>query len=78
MKVNVEVGKKEPYDRIQPLISNNCEEFAVTLRSPRNYLTNLIKRHKPKTRQTIKNTGLGGEELSENKQLFEDIIAREI
>ena len=76
LKVNLEVGKKEPYGRIQPLISINCEEFAVTVRSLRDHSTNLIKRYKSKTRLEIKNTGLGGEELTGNKQLLEDIIER--
>ena len=48
---------------MQPLISNSCEEFAVTLRILRDHLTNLIKTYKSKTRLEIKNTGLGGEEL---------------
>ena len=72
----VKVGKKETYGRIQQLISNNCEEFAVTVRSLRDHFTNLIKRYKSKARLEMKNTSLGGEELSENKQLLEDIIER--
>ena len=35
-----------------------------------------MKSYKSKTRLEIKNTGLGGEEVSENKQLLEDIIER--
>ena len=35
-----------------------------------------MKRYKSKTRLQIKNTGLGGNVLSENKQLLEDIIER--
>ena len=42
------------------------------VQSLRDHFTNLMKRYKSKTRLEIKNTGLGGEELSENKQL-EDI-----
>ena len=65
------------HGRIQSLISNNYEEFTVTVRSFRNHLTNVIKRYKSKTRLEIKNTGLGSEELSENnKQLLEDITER--
>ena len=74
MKVNVKVGKNEPYDRIWPLTANNCEEFAVTVQSLRVYFTNLMKMYKSKTRLKVKGTGLGGEELSENKPLFEEII----
>ena len=33
-----------------------------------------MKRYKSKTRREIKCTGLGGEEVSENEQLFEDVI----
>ena len=35
-----------------------------------------MKSYKSKTRLEIKNTGLGGEEVSENMQLLEDIIER--
>ena len=61
---------------MQPLISNNCEEFAVTVRSLRDHFNNLMKRYQSKTRLEIKGTGLGGEDLSENKQLLEDITER--
>ena len=57
----------------KPLISNNCEEFAVTVRSLRDHFNNLMKRYQSKTRLEIKGTGLVGEDLSENKQLLEDI-----
>ena len=57
-------------------ISNNCKEFAVTVRSLRDHFTNLIKRDKLKTRLEIKKTGLGGEELSEKNQLLDDIMER--
>ena len=72
----MKVGKKEPYGRIQPLNSKNCEEFAVTVRSLRDHFNNLMKRYQSKTRLEIKGTGLGGEDLSENKQLLEDITER--
>ena len=35
-----------------------------------------MKRYQSKTRLEIKCTGLGGEDLSENKQLVEDITKR--
>ena len=35
-----------------------------------------MKRYQSKTRLEIKGTGLGGEDLSENKQLLEDITER--
>ena len=60
----------------KPLISNNCEEFVVTVRSLRDHFNNLMKRYQSKTRLEIKGTGLGGEDLSENKQLLEDITER--
>ena len=35
-----------------------------------------MKRYKSKTRAEVKGTGLGGEELSENKHFLEGIIER--
>ena len=35
-----------------------------------------MKRYKSKTRQEVKGTDLGGEELSENEQLLEDLTER--
>ena len=35
-----------------------------------------MKRYKSKIRLEIRNTALGGEELSENKEILEDIIER--
>ena len=72
----MKVGKKEPYGRIQPLNSKNCEEFAVTVRSLRDHFNNLMKRYQSKTRLQIKETGLGGEDISENKLLLENITER--
>ena len=60
----------------KPLISNNCEEFAVTVRSLRDHFNNLMKRCQSKARLEIKGTGLGGEDLFENKQLLEGITDR--
>ena len=57
-------------------MSNNCEEFAVTVRSLRNHFNNLMKRYQSKTRLEIKGTGVGGEDYSKNKQLLEDITER--
>ena len=54
----------------------NREKGAIWQNIAVNHFTNLIKRYKSKTRLEIKNTGLGGEELFENKQLLEDIIER--
>ena len=56
------------------MISNNCEEFAVPARSLRDRFTTLMTRYKSKTRREVKCTGLGGEEVSENEQLIEDVI----
>ena len=53
---------------------NNCEGFAVTAQGLRDHFTTLMKRYKSKTRQEVKGTGLGAEELSENEQLLEDLI----
>ena len=50
---------------------NNCEEFHLGF-----HFTTLMKNYKPKTRQKVKGTGLGGEELSENEQLLEDSVER--
>ena len=61
---------------MQPFISNNCEEFAATVRRLRDHFNNLLKRHQLKTRLEIKGTSLGGEDLSENKQPLEDIRER--
>ena len=72
----MKLGKKEPYGRIKPLISSNCEEFAVTMQRVRDHYNNLMKRQYSKTRLEIKGTNLGGEDLSENKQLLEDITER--
>ena len=55
------------------LISNNCEEFAVTVR---HHFDNLMKKYQSKTRLEIKGNGLGGADLSENKQLLADITER--
>ena len=66
MKVNLEVG-----DIAGNL--NNCEEFAVTARTLRDCFTTLMKRYKAKARR---DASLGGEELSENKQLLEDLMKR--
>ena len=55
---------------------NNCEEFAVAVRSLIDHFIALMKRYKSKTRREVKGTGLGGEELSENEQLLEDVIER--
>ena len=74
LKVNLEAGEEESFLRIQPMTSNNCKEFAVPARSLRDRFTTLMKRYKSKTRREIKCTGLGGEEVSENEQLFEDVI----
>ena len=60
----------------KPLISNNCDEFAVTVRSLRDHFNNLMKRYQSKARLEIKGTGLGGEDLFENKQLLEGITER--
>ena len=75
----MKVGKKKPYGRIQPFILNKFEEFAVMVQSLRDHFNNLTKRcqsKKKKKRQAIKGTGLGGEDLSENKKLLEDITER--
>ena len=45
----MKVGKKEPYGRIRPLVLNNCEEFAVTVRSLRDHF-NMKRLDKRKTR----------------------------
>ena len=50
---------------------NNCEEFHLGF-----HFTTLMKNYKPKTRQKVKGTGLGGNELSENEQLLEDSVER--
>ena len=50
---------------------NNCEEFHLGF-----HFTTLMKNYKPKIRQEVKGTGLGGKELSENEQLLEDSIER--
>ena len=55
---------------------NNWVEFTVTLRSLRDHFNKLMKRYWSKTRLEIKGTGLGGEDLSENKQLLEDVTER--
>ena len=55
---------------------SNCEKFALTVRSLRYYFATLRKRYKSKTRREVKDTGLGGKELSENEQLLEDLIER--
>ena len=55
---------------------NNCEEFALTVRSLRYHFTTLMKRYKSKTRREVKDTGLRGKELSENEQLLQDLIER--
>ena len=47
MKVNLEVGNIA--DNLK-----NCEEFAVTARGLRDYLTTFIKRYKSKTRRKVK------------------------
>ena len=44
--------------------------------SLRDHFTNLIKKYKSTARLEIKNTGLVGEELSENKQILEGIIEK--
>ena len=45
----MKVGKKEPYGRIWPLVLNNCEKFAVTVRSLRDHF-NMKRLDKSKTR----------------------------
>ena len=55
---------------------NNCEEFALTVRSLRCHFTTLMKRYKSKTRREVKDTGLRGKELTENEQLLEYLIER--
>ena len=55
---------------------NNCEKFGLRTRSLRDNFTTLVKRCKLKTRREIKVTGLGGEELSENEQVLEDLKER--
>ena len=35
-----------------------------------------MKKYKSKTRQEVKSTGPGGEEVSENEQLLDDLIER--
>ena len=55
---------------------NNCEELAVTARGLRDHFTTFMKRYKSKTRREVTGTGVGGEELSENEQLLEDLIER--
>ena len=50
---------------------NNCEEFHLGF-----HFTTLMKNYKPKIRQEVKGTGLGGKELSENEQLLEDSVER--
>ena len=69
MKVNLEVG-----DIVGNL--NNCEEFAVAARTLRDCFTTLMKTYKAKARREVKGASLGGEELSENKQLLEDLMKR--
>ena len=46
------------------------------MRSLRDHFNKLVKRYWSKTRLEIKGTGLGGEDLSENKQLLEDATER--
>ena len=48
--------------------SNNWEQFAITAQSLRDHLATFMRRCKLKTRQEVKVTGLGGEELSENEE----------
>ena len=55
---------------------SNCEKFGLTTRSLRDNFTTFVKRCKLKTRREIKVTGLGGEELSENEQVLEDLKER--
>ena len=69
MKVNREVGTIT--DNL-----NNCEGFTVTSQGLRDHFNTLMKRYKLKTRREVKGTNLGGEELSENEQLFEDLTER--
>ena len=70
MKVNLEIGG----DIAGNL--NNCEEFAVTARTLRGCFITLMKRYKAKARREVKCASLGGEELSENKHLLEDLMKR--
>ena len=46
---------------------NNCEEFAVTTWSHKDPFITPMKKYKSKTRQEIKGTGLGSEELFEDR-----------
>ena len=77
MKVNVSESRaKGAIWENKPLISNNFEEFAVTASSLRDNFNNLMNRYQSKSILEIKGIGLGGEDLSENKQLLEDITER--
>ena len=55
---------------------DNFEEFAVPTWSLRDHFTTIMKKYKPKTKPDVTGTGLGGEGLSENEQLLEDLIER--
>ena len=71
MKVNLKVGNIANN-------LNNCEEFTVTARGLRDHFTTFTKRYKSDTKREVKDSGLRGELLSENEQLLEDLIERDL
>ena len=74
LKVNLEVGKEEPYGRIQPIAWITAKNLQQRREALAIILLHSEKVKSISQRQEVIGSGLKGEELSENEQFLETLL----